>query len=510
MNEELKTVEKPCNEVRDKENRDFHKFGAATIIYAIFYLWCMYKNHSGITYVLFMIGTVFFIRFTLKQLNLSLKRGSIFYIVSMLLLAVSTFCTDDSRIIVFNNIANILLIICLLLDAFYDTKRWGLGKFVSSIVTVLILPIGEFLSPFEHLAWYLDKKRNGRNNKYLYIFLGIGITIPIFLVVFILLSSADAVFRNITGNVIENINFRDIENIVIIGFIMFLVSYCVLTFMSRRTIDEKVYDTRRYEPLIAIPVATVMTLLYLVFSAIQIIYLFVGGMELPSGYTYAEYAREGFFQLLIVSVLNLIIVLIGLQFFKNSKILKGILAVMSLCTIVMIASSAMRMIIYIQYYYLTFLRIMVLWSLVVLLVVFVGVISYIFNKSFPLFRYSMIVVTVLYISLAFLHPDYIIAKVNLAGTEDSNNTFFCGDEYDDFRMIATLNADAAPAIAEWLESKGYVYDASYCNEGYIPNVPYICASYYIAYINNQVGNMGMRDFNMSRYWAKSSFRDFNE
>ena len=36
--------------------------------------------------------------------------------------------------------------------------------------------------------------------------------------------------------------------------------------------------------------------------------------QLPEGYTNAEYAREGFFQLLAVSILNLIIVLIGLYY----------------------------------------------------------------------------------------------------------------------------------------------------------------------------------------------------
>ena len=41
------------------------------------------------------------------------------------------------------------------------------------------------------------------------------------------------------------------------------------------------------------------------------VYLFGGLMQLPSGYTYARYAREGFFQLLFVCILNVIIVLLG-------------------------------------------------------------------------------------------------------------------------------------------------------------------------------------------------------
>ncbi|MFR8843973.1 MAG: DUF4153 domain-containing protein [Waltera sp.] len=51
------------------------------------------------------------------------------------------------------------------------------------------------------------------------------------------------------------------------------------------------------------------------FSGIQIFGLFLGKMQLPEGYTYAQYAREGFFQLLAVSILNLILVLVCLSFF---------------------------------------------------------------------------------------------------------------------------------------------------------------------------------------------------
>ena len=60
------------------------------------------------------------------------------------------------------------------------------------------------------------------------------------------------------------------------------------------------------------------------FSGIQIFGLFLGKMQLPEGYTYAQYAREGFFQLLAVSILNLILVLVCLSFFRESKVLKVI------------------------------------------------------------------------------------------------------------------------------------------------------------------------------------------
>ena len=76
-----------------------------------------------------------------------------------------------------------------------------------------------------------------------------------------------------------------------------------------------------------------------------------------------------------VCILNLMIVLVGINLFKESKILKTILCVISLCTFVMIASSAYRMILYIRFYYLTFLRIFVLWALVVIALLMIGIIQ---------------------------------------------------------------------------------------------------------------------------------------
>lgn len=515
MNEEMKQTDPIARErkVIDRFKENFQIFGVASLIYACFYAFCMFENNSGVTYVFLAAGSALYIVFCLKKLEIALKKRSIFYIASMILISVSTFCTDDVRIIIFNKLAMLLLILCFLLDAIYDTRGWGLGKFIASIVSSCVMAIGEICSPFENLAWYLRNKWDKRNYRYLYLMVGVLITIPIFIIVFILLASADAVFRNVADNILKDFSFLDIVTIAVMVGGMFMATYCLMSYMSQKTIKEEVGEAKRLESLIAIPVTSILTMLYLVFSVIQVVYLFMGNMSLPDGYTYAQYAREGFFQLLAVSALNLIIVLVGLCFFKHSRVLKAILAVMSLCTFIMIASSAMRMIIYIQYYYLTFLRMLVLWGLLVLALIFAGVIIYIFTDKFPLFRYGMVVVTLLYVCLAFSHPDYLIARVNLAGTQENRSEFFKGEEYSDYTMLKYMCADAAPAIAEWMEQEGYTYERGkeqeetgsfeYDEYGYISNDPSDCANFYWWRMNKKIDRMSIRNFNVSRYIAKT-------
>lgn len=447
---------------RMKQNFGF--FAPATFLYALLYAFCMFHNGSGITFPFFVAGSLLYLCFCLSKLGISLQKGSAFYMTGMMLLAVSTFCTDDGRIIAFNKTGIFLLMMSLLLHQFYDTSKWKLGKYLGSIIELVFCSLGELGRPFTDGAAYRKDKGGIQNRTLGYAMLGVVIAIPLLLVVTLLLSGADAVFRQMTSRFFDNVNFGNIFNVVFRIVAMFFASYILTAYLCTRSIREEVKDKRKGEPVLAITITSLLSIIYLLFSGIQIIYLFLGKMQLPEGYTYAMYAREGFFQLLAVSILNLIIVLIGMTLFKESRALKIILTIMSLCTFIMIASSALRMIIYIRYYYMTFLRIFVLWALMVLFFLFVGVIISIFKESFPLFRFSMIVVTVLYLALSFSHPDYIIARINVANAphtgmesfERSADDFFQSSEpYQDFYYLSLLSADAAPVLIPYLEEMGY-------------------------------------------------------
>ena len=528
MNEENRMIiqevaRKPLSLYDTHIKENFHIYGVASILYGLLYVFCMFKNDAGITYPLFVAGTIGYIVFVLRKLEMKLKKESRFYIVSMLLLGISTCCTDDWRIIFFNKTGVFLLTICMILGLVYNTTRWNLGKYFASIVNVCVMSIGEIGKPFSDAIWYCKNKLGQKHSKYLYLLIGVGITVPVFVIVFLLLTSADAVFRNMAGQLLADISLFDFYVMTVMFLFMAIASYCAVAYASKKEINEEVMDSRKWEPLIAIPLVSLLSLLYLVFSGIQIVYLFMGNMQLPVGYTYAEYAREGFFQLLVVSLINLVIVLVGLYYFKSSKVLKVVLTIMSLCTFIMIASSAMRMVIYIQYYYLTFLRIFVLWMLAVLTLIFAGVIASIVKESFPLFRYSLVVFTCLYIGLSFSHPDYWIAKVNLASTEETRNEFFKGTAYEDYYFLSELSADAAPILVDWIREEGYyldsydvdtmTYDAFLIlNEIPISNEKETveetlrdqkawCAYYYLRQLGKDCRDISLREFNVSRFWA---------
>ncbi len=403
----------------------------------------------------------------------------------------------------------------LLLKQYYDTDKWQFGKYLGSICTLVFASLGEVGRPMKDGAAYRRQHKGRFGGKLWGLGLGLLVGVPLFLVVLLLLSSADAVFRQMTDGFWRAVKLSNVMNLVFRVAFLYFVSYGLTAYLCRKKIPEAVPERPGKDPMAAMTVTGLLTVLYLLFAGIQIAGLFLGKLTLPEGYTYAMYAREGFFQLLLVSLLNLVIVLVCMGFFKENRILKGILTVMSLCTFVMIASSAMRMVIYISFYDLTFLRLLVLWGLGVLALLFVGVCLGIFRKGFPLFRYSCAVVTVLYLALSFSHPDYIIARVNvekaLLTVDNSVGIVDNQGVAVDYQYLAGLSADAAPVLIPYLRELGYDMEAFrqenvwwYVREQNLPSGRGNRDGFgyhWMGRLQARTRNLGIRTFNLSRYLA---------
>ena len=107
----------------------------------------------------------------------------------------------------------------------------------------------------------------------------------------------------------------------------------------------------------------------------------------------------------------------------------------------MIASAVYRMMLYVQTYQLTLLRILVLWFLTILALIMGGVTVSIYRKNFPLFRHIALVVGCGYILLSFARPDRLIAEYNLRRWETVS-------VWDVQYILYGLSDDAAPVIAK--------------------------------------------------------------
>ena len=151
----------------------------------------------------------------------------------------------------------------------------------------------------------------------------------------------------------------------------------------------------------------------MLFCSIQIWYLFIGKGKLPEEFTYASYARRGFFELLFVSVINFLMVVICNWKFRKSKVLNGILVAVSVCNFIMMASSFYRMMLYVKAYHMTVMRMYVLWFLAMLAVSMAGVMYTIFHKEKRLYQYLFVVVFVFLTALSAVRPQAYVTRYNL-------------------------------------------------------------------------------------------------
>ncbi|MFA9375319.1 MAG: DUF4153 domain-containing protein [Lachnotalea sp.] len=479
-------ITKQASESKERKiiKENFQIFGFISIIYAMFYTFCLYHNSSGITVPLLEVGTIYYYIFMIKQLEINLKKDSVFYIIAIILLGFSICFTDNIILIMMSKLGIMILFMSFMIHQFYNDTNWRLQKGVEALGVLAIYTVAAVGYPFADALEAIKSRQKKKNGILKYVFIGIMITVPLLFIIIILLLSADRIFENIFNHLLELLFvWKNLFTIIVMIVLSYITFYSFINALAKRDIKEEDTDRRTQEPIIAITISVCISFIYLLFCGIQIVGLFCGQMKIPTGYTYAQYAREGFFQLLVVCAINLAIVLCCMAFFRNSKILNVMLTIITICTFIMIASSAYRMLMYISIYQLTFLRIFVLWTLLVIAIIMLGIVINIYKNTFPLFRYSMVIVTIFYIGLAFSHPDYFIASYNMKSIESNTqprsqrDDYYC---YGDIYYVTSLSADAAPALAKYKNKDPKVME-------------------YFANIKNESEKMGIRKFNFSRY-----------
>ncbi|MBE5876700.1 MAG: DUF4173 domain-containing protein [Lachnospiraceae bacterium] len=499
----------------NKEHESFLKhFTPHTIgcfLYALFYTFCLYRNMSGITYPFFIGGTLLYFAYYSKKYGVTAKSDNRFLWISMLILGTLTCLTDSWIFAFFNNALAFVLLCVLILDSYYENHSWDIGTHIQAVFYLCIgslFHIFSFVSDFllfRKIKEYLNTKtisddmkqqksdKKAKIKRIIFsVSIGLVLSFPAFIILLLLLCSADALFYELVCDIVT-LDFlpewefnSSIFNIGIKIVFVFLLTYGVWHYLHKYTPNANIGNKKKtdFDVYIGITITGVTALLYFVFCMVQIFGLFLGKLSLPEGYTYASYARQGFFQLAFVCAFNIVLVLGCLKYFTENIVLKGILTFISICTYIMIFSSAYRMLLYINQYHLTLLRVFVLWCLVIMFIMMAGVIYHTYHRQFRLFRYFLTIITTGYILLSGSHPDYWIARYNVTyaeGIQDLDRNY----------LLYTLSLDTAPFIYSDIfltKCKDWEWESFYQK--------------YLYQIQFATEDMNWRTFNFSRAYAR--------
>lgn len=467
-------------------------FATISLIFGIVLAFCFYKAGIGINLLAFIIVMVGLLIIVMNRLSLPIKKGTWFYYGASLLLGISSMLTSNGALHFLNIIGMMLLLDISLLNQFAEGETYD---FLRQLGRMLSLPFSTLASigmPFSDTFSNIKTTKIIKSNKVKGVLIGAFLAIPLLLILVALLSSADIIFGEITANITKFIFSPNIISVTLIIIIGFIACYSIICAAAKRFYTGKEKTREKEDPTIPITTMTIITAVYLVFCTIQIMYLFNNGLfVLPKEFTFAQYARRGFFELLLVTVINIGLIVICSSIFKEHKALKAILTIMTICTYIMIFSAAYRMLLYTGAYHLTFSRLLVLLFLIIDFFVLAGVIISVYNNKFPLFNYCVVITTVFYMGFSLSKPDIFIADYNFKHMESA-------DKVDMNYLTYELSYDAAPLIISYVdEIKNQI--TSYERQIY---------TNYLNEIIEKKENRGIRDFNLSIKRASDKAKEY--
>jgi Domain of unknown function (DUF4173) len=259
---------------------------------------------------------------------------------------------------------------------------------------------------------------------------------------------ADAAFSQLA----EGVPFPSLDSLPgrVVAFSLVLLAAAGLALAARWPVRAGITrPARRLAPWEWGIALSLLLALFLAFVLVQLTVLFGGRRHVleTAGVTYAEYAREGFWQLLAASGLTLVVIGAALAFAatperKHRLALRLLLGALCGLTIVVLSSALHRLLLYEDAFGLTrsrlFAEAVAVWlgGLFALLVA-AGLIRVV---GANLARIAVVGTAVALLGFSLASPDALVAERNIDRWRDTGKI--------DVYYLQELSADAAPELAE--------------------------------------------------------------
>ncbi|MEE6309880.1 DUF4173 domain-containing protein [Plantactinospora veratri] len=343
-----------------------------------------------------------------------------------------------------------LFVLCLLTSAVTATLTLTDGRSVRAMLLSALVPPTAVIRSVPWLAKGLARtSRSGRGPAVGRTLVSILVSIGLLVLFGLLFSSADAAFAGLVDRLLPELSgatvFRWVFLFGAVGAALLGAAYVLavppdLTGMASGPSRRRL---RRAEWVMPIGMLVV---LFAGFVAVQVTTLFGGSDHVlrTAGLSYAEYARRGFWQLLAVSLLTLLVIGAAARWAPRESradraLVRILLGGLTLLSLVVVASALFRMDVYADAYGATRLRLLVAvceaWlGLLFVLVAAAGV--RLAARWLPGVAVGTAVLALL--ALAVANPDRLIAEHNVDRYERTGRI--------DVRYLSGLSADAVPAL----------------------------------------------------------------
>jgi len=355
----------------------------------------------------------------------------------------------------------VLMLLLMLLWSGTARYGWWNPRLGQDMASVLVRTPVDSLRPALALAREAPMRPTTREAT-AKILIGLACSVPLVFLIVALLTSADQIFSRFLTSAVTFVSL-DVSTVVTHTFFILIpalgLSGLLWTMRTRvrgRCVGSEPAFARKWDAIIVSTILVSVNAIYAVFCWIQFSYLFSGAQgALPQGFTYAEYARRGFFELSLVTVLNLAIVTGGVYGLTLSgsaagRFARAMLTLLVAQSLVILASSFTRLSLYEASYGYTYARIFARTMIVLMGVVLGLLLARTWRETFPFWKCFLLASLAIYCGLNYVNIDRFIAERNAARYEASGKldvAYLRGLSHEAVPVMAALAKDGNHAVA---------------------------------------------------------------
>ena len=265
---------------------------------------------------------------------------------------------------------------------------------------------------FKNLKFIKIDTKKDKNDKVINIIFGTIIGVFISGLILALLTSADAYFDKFLSSIVTNFNVDFNLWYVIKGIIYFVILFVIgINLFKNKEIALKESKMSNINKTVVTTMLFIVNFVFVLFLISEISKLCGNFLKVPKGYIYSSYAREGFFQLLFVTLINFGIILYLIyktNLVKEDKKVKCLVLSLIAFSIFLIFNSYYRMFLYIGRFGFTNLRLQVILFLFMEIILFGFIIKKIIIGAKKDGMVFLIIMTITYVINLYVCNDWFV------------------------------------------------------------------------------------------------------
>ena len=383
--------------------------GSAILIGVALEIWL--EHDFYFTYsILWLVTLAVFVAFNWKRV-IANKTVLALILPTLVLSGILMFDYENNELLGFTMLAIPALLITIGVFTTQNIAYKREGKAVLGVLRAV------FVKPFSAIGMYFrayagvlggkssTQKRHG--------WIGFAIGLPLMAVVLALLAGADAGMDRLLGTWIQDINLWNWFWRVVVVFVWSMLFYSLFFNLTWGKQDADLVPVRQNWKLAGPGVVMILLLLaYALFTYVQFTYLFGG--TLPVDLTYSEYARDGFGQFVAVTMINFTLLGLSLSKSEPGRAIKALQTLLVAASLIVLASAAWRMLLYVGAYGLTIRRVLPLWLMIYFVFLAVVGVVRVYREKTPFLRIGAFALAYWYAAFLCIDWNSVMHTFNLA------------------------------------------------------------------------------------------------